>query len=173
MRSEKTHLVGYISELMQDSTFLYFISYKGLSVKDFSDFRDQVAGQQGSCHVLKNRLIKKAAEFSKMDELAATELKETTAMISGSGDPGVLAKIINDFGKSNEFVAIKLGYFEGDMLSADDVKVIAELPAKEVLQAQLLGTLQAPARDFVSVLNAKATTILNVINAYKDKLENN
>lgn len=173
MRSEKTHLVGYISELMQDSTFLYFISYKGLSVKDFSDFRDQVVGQQGSCHVLKNRLIKKAAEFSKMDELAAAELKETTAMISGSGDPGVLAKIINDFGKSNEFVAIKLGYFEGDMLSADDVKVIAELPAKEVLQAQLLGTLQAPARDFVSVLNAKATTILNVINAYKDKLENN
>ncbi len=173
MRSEKTHLVGYISELMQDSTFLYFISYKGLSVKDFSDFRNQIAGQQGSCHVLKNRLIKKAAELSKMSELATAELKETTAMISGSGDPGGLAKIINDFGKSNEFVAIKLGYFDGDMLSAADVKAIAELPSKEVLQAQLLGTLQAPARDFVSVLNAKATTILNVINAYKDKLENN
>ncbi|MCF6176726.1 MAG: 50S ribosomal protein L10 [Victivallaceae bacterium] len=173
MRSEKTHLVGYIGDLMQNSTFLYFVSYKGLSVKDFSDFRNQIAGQQGSCHVLKNRLIKKAAEFSEMSELAAAELKETTAMVSGNGDPGVLAKIINDFGKSNEFVAIKLGYFEGDMLSADDVKAIAELPSKEVLQAMLLGTFQAPARDFVSVLNAKATTILNVINAYKDKLENN
>ncbi|MCF6238421.1 MAG: 50S ribosomal protein L10 [Candidatus Marinimicrobia bacterium] len=173
MRSEKTHLVEYIGELMENSTFLYFISYKGLSVKDFSDFRDQIAGQQGSCHVLKNRLIKKAAELKQVSDLANVELKDTTAMISGSGDPSVVAKIINDFGKSNEFVTIKLGMFEGDMLSADDVKEIAELPSKAVLQAQLLGVLQAPARDFVSVLNAKTTSILNVINAYKDKLENN
>lgn len=173
MRSEKTHLVGYISELMENSTFLYFVSYKGLSVKDFSDFRNQIAGQHGICHVLKNRLIKKAAELSQVSDLATTELKETTAMISGNGDPCALAKIINDFGKVNNFVAIKLGVVEGNMLSADDVKTLAELPSKEILQAQLLGVLQAPARDFVRVLNAKATSILNVINAYKEKLENN
>ena len=74
--------------------------------------------------------------------------------------------------KKNDAVAPKGGYFEGVALSVSDVNDIAALPPKEVLQAQLLGVLQAPARDFVSLLNAKAATILNVLNAYKEKLEN-
>lgn len=173
MRSEKIHLVEYIGDVMKSSEFLYFISYKGLSVKHFSELRNKIAQVEGQCHVLKNRLIQKAAELGEIAGLGDFELKETTAMVSGSGDPSAVAKIISDFGKSNEQVAVKGGYFEGALLSVDDVKAIAELPPKEVLQAQLLGVLQAPARNFVSVLNAKAATILNVLNAYKDKLENN
>ncbi|QSH39998.1 50S ribosomal protein L10 [Lentisphaerota bacterium ZTH] len=173
MRSEKTHLVNYIGGLLKDSDYVYFVSYKGLDVKQFSDFRSQLADKEAQCHVLKNRLIKKAAELFEIEDLASFELKDTTALISGSGDPGAVAKVIKDFGKEHEAVAAKGGYFEGAVLSEQDVCEIAALPAKEVLQAQLLGVLQAPARDFVSVLNAKAATILNVLNAYKDKIENN
>lgn len=173
MRSEKTHIVNYIGTLIKDSSFVYFVSYKGLNVKSFSDFRSQLAGQSAECHVLKNRLIKKAAELFEIDGLRDCELKDTTALICGSGDVGTVAKIIRDFGKSNEAVAAKGGYFEGVLLSCADVDAIASLPSREVLYSQLIGVIQAPARDFVSVLNAKAASILNVLNAYKDKLENN
>ena len=172
MRSEKTHLVNYIGGLLKDSDFVYFVSYKGLDVAEFSDFRNQLASSNAECHVLKNRMIKKAAELFEIDALSDFELKDSTALINGSGDPGAIAKIIKEFGEKNDAVAPKGGYFEGVALSVNDVNDIASLPPKEILQAQLLGVLQAPARDFVSVLNAKAATILNVLNAYKDKLEN-
>ena len=172
MRSEKTHLVNYIGGLLKDSDYVYFVSYKGLNVEEFSNLRSQLAGNNAQCHVLKNRMIKKAAELFELESLTKIELKESTALISGNGDPGAIAKIITEFGDKNKAVAPKGGYFEGVVLSVSDVNDIASLPPKEILQAQLLGVLQAPARDFVCLLNAKAATILNVLNAYKDKLEN-
>ena len=172
MRSEKTHLVNYIGGLLKDSDFVYFVSYKGLNVADFADFRNKLAESNAECHVLKNRMIKKAAELFEVNALSEFELKDSTALISGSGDPGAIAKIITQFGDKNKAVAPKGGYFEGAVLSVNDVNDIASLPPKEILQAQLLGVLQAPARDFACLLNAKAATILNVLNAYKDKLEN-
>ncbi|MDD5697038.1 MAG: 50S ribosomal protein L10 [Victivallaceae bacterium] len=172
MRSEKTHLVNYIGGLLKDSDYVYFVSYQGLSVADFSDFRSRLAGSNAQCRVLKNRLIKKAAELFDLEALAGVELKDSTALISGSGDPGAIAKIITEFGDKNKAVAPKGGYFEGVALSVNEVNEIASLPSKAVLQAQLLGVLQAPARNLVSLLNAKAASILNVLNAYKEKLEN-
>lgn len=171
MRSEKNHLVNYIGGLLKDSDYVYFVSYKGLTVEDFSDFRNKLADSNAECHVLKNRMIKKAAELFDVKALSEFELKDSTALINGSGDPGAIAKIITEFGDKNSAVAPKGGYFEGAVLSVNDVNEIASLPPKKVLQSQLLGVLQAPARDFVCLLNAKAATILNVLNAYKDKLE--
>lgn len=172
MRSEKTHLVNYIGGLLKDSDYVYFVSYKGLNVAEFADFRNKLAESNAECHVLKNRMIKKAAELFEINALSEFELKDSTALISGSGDPGTIAKVITEFSEKNNAVAPKGGYFEGMALSVNDVNDIASLPPKEVLQAQLLGVLQAPARDFVCLLNAKAATILNVLNAYKDKLDN-
>ena len=65
----------------------------------------------------------------------------------------------------------KGGMFEGSALTPAEIADIAALPSKDILQAQLLGVLQAPARNLVSILNNKAASILNVLNAYKDKLE--
>ncbi len=171
MRSEKLHLVNYIGSLLNDSDYVYFISYGGLKVKDMTQLRIQLENVGAKCHVLKNSLIKKAAEATNIDELAQLELTDSTALVCGSGDASVAAKVIVEFGKSFNNVAPKGGYFEGAVLSVSDVDMIASLPSKDVLRAQLLGVLQAPSRDLVSLLNAKAASIINVINAYKDKKE--
>ncbi len=171
MRSEKLHLVNYIGSLISDSDYVYFISYAGLKVKDFSEFRNQLAAVGAECHVLKNTLIRKAGELLKIDVLSTLPLADGTALVCGKGDAGAAAKLIVEFGKKFEQVAPKCGYFEGALLTVSEVNDIAALPPKAVLQAQLLGVLQAPSRNLVSVLNAKAASILNVLNAYKDKLE--
>ncbi len=172
MRNEKVHLVKYIGGLLKDADYVYFVSYKGLTVKAFSDFRSRIAKHNAECHVLKNTLIRKAAELLKLDALANNEMKESTALISGTGDPGVVAKIIAEFSKTNSQMAAKGGFLEGALLTDADVKAIASLPPKEVIYAQLLGLLQAPSRNLVSILNNKAASILNVLNAYKDKIDN-
>ena len=57
------------------------------------------------------------------------------------------------------------------MLTDSEVKAIAALPSKDQLRAQLLGLLVAVPTGLVRVLNAKVSSIVNVINAYKNKLE--
>lgn len=171
MRSEKTYLVNLIGSALTGSDYVYFISYQGLKVKDFSALRNQLADLGGCCHVFKNSMVRKAAELNRLDALQALELVGSTAVVFGKGDPGAVAKVLVDFSKNNEAVTAKGGYFEGALLSPAEVGDIAALPSREVLYAQLLGVLQGPSRNLVSILNNKAASILNVLNAYKDKLE--
>ena len=66
---------------------------------------------------------------------------------------------------------LKGGALDGSVLSAEQVKALADLPSKEVLQSMLLGVLQAPSRNFVSLLANANRQIVNVLAAYRDKLE--
>ena len=171
MRNDQRYIVEYISSLIKDADYVYFISYAGLTVKAFAELRTTLAGLGAECHVLKNTLIRKAGEALSIEGIAQMPLTEGTAMISGKGDAAEAAKAIVTFGKTFNNVAPKGGYFEGEVLSAEAVADIATLPSKPVLQAMLLGVLQAPSRNLVSVLNAKAASILNVLNAYKNKIQ--
>ena len=173
MRTEKTQMVNDIGEIISKSSFLFFVNYKGLKVGDFSELRNRLAKHEAGCHVLKNRLIRKAAELQGIDALAQIKLKDDTAMIYGSGDAGTVAKVISEFFKAHEQLAPKGGFLEGEVLVKEDIDYIAALPSREVLYAQLIGVIQAPARNLVSVLNNKASEIVNVLNNYKSKLEEN
>ena len=171
MRSEKTYLVNQIAAGLTDSDYVYFVSFQGLKVKDFAGLRDQLFNVKANCHVYKNSLIRKAVELNNVEALKDLALAGDVAMVFGKGDPGAVAKVLVEFGKSNEVVQAKGGLFESSLLSPAEIADIAALPSKDILQAQLLGVLQAPARNLVSILNNKAASILNVLNAYKDKLE--
>lgn len=173
MRSEKTFLVKTISDMIGNADYVYFVSYSGLQVKDFTQLRNQLAGAEAHCHVLKNSLIAKAGAELELTGWNTLNLKNDTAMVYGKGDCSAIAKILVEFGKKFDKVKTKGGYLDGAVLSASDVGSLADLPAKPVLQAMLLGVLQAPSRNLVTVLNAKAASIVNVLNAYKNKCEEN
>ena len=175
MRPEKRQMVADIGSLLKSSSYAFFVSYKGLTVKEFSAFRKVLADKQAECHVLSNNLIKKAAEINGMNALASVKLSGDTAVITGQGDAAAVAKAIEEYVKASPkgFMAPKGGVFDGVALTASDFAAIAAMPPKPVLQAQLLGLLQAAPRGLVTVLNAKAASILNVINAYKEKREKN
>ena len=161
MRNEKQFLVKEISEKIGSADYVYFVSFAGLKVKELEDLRKQLAAQSACCHVLKNTLIKKACELLNINGADSIDFTQGTAMVFGKGDCSAVAKLLLEFGKKNDKLAAKGGYMEGEVLSSAQVGSLAELPSKPVLQAMLLG-----------VLNAKAASILNVLNAYKDKVEN-
>ncbi|MDD4817901.1 MAG: 50S ribosomal protein L10 [Victivallaceae bacterium] len=173
MRNEKLHLANYIGSVLKDSNFVYFVSYQGLAVKDIAELRNKLAVLGASCRVLKNALIAKSAEISGVSALAGVTFTGGTAVVFGSGDASAVAKCLADFGKAHEQLKAKAGMMDGALLTVADISAIAELPSKDVMRAMLLGVLQAPSRNLVSLLNAKAATILNVLNAYKDKIDTN
>ena len=172
MRIEKSQIVNDIGKIIENSSFLFMVSYKGLKVKEFDTLRISLDQVQAKCHILKNSLILKAAELKNIDDLAAMELIGDTALISGAGDPGAVAKSLSEFAKKHKVVSFKGGYLEGSVLSGVDVESISKLPPREILLAQLLGTLEAPARSLASLLNTKLSSIVYVINSYKEKLSN-
>ena len=171
-RSEKIQMFDDVAKLLVGADYVYFVTYKGLSNKDFTAFRNNLAKCEAECHVLKNRLIRKVAEANGMDSLAGLKLTGDTAVVVGKGDAGQVAKAIEEFMKSTkEVMAPKAGFYDGALLSKEDVLAIAALPSKDALRAQLLGLLNAVPTGLVRVLNAKVSSIVNVVNAYKNKLE--
>ena len=171
-RSEKIQMFDDVAKLLVGADYVYFVSYKGLKNKEMTAFRVELAKNEAECHVLKNRLIRKVAEANGMDALAGLKLTGDTAVIVGKGDAGQVAKSISTFMKSSkEVLAPKAGFYDGALLSKQDVLAIAALPSKDALRAQLLGLLNAVPTGLVRVLNAKVSSIVNVVNAYKNKLE--
>lgn len=113
MRNEKHFLVKQISDMIGNADYVYFISFAGLTVKDFSELRNQLAAQNAVCHVLKNTLIRKAGEALKIEGLETIDFTQGTALVAGKGDCSAAAKVLAEFGKKNDKVAAKGGYMDG------------------------------------------------------------
>ena len=94
MRQERIQLGQDVAALLTGSDYLFFVTYKGLKVKDVDSFKKQLAPLGAECHVLKNRFITKMAELNGLTALAEFKLTGDTAMISGKGDAGPVAKAI-------------------------------------------------------------------------------
>lgn len=170
MRAEKVQLVNDIGGMIANADFVFFISYKGLKVGDFSQLRNNLVRQDAECHVLRNRLIKKAAELRGVKGLAEFDLTGDTAIITGKGDPSEIAKVLTAFSKNFGVVSPKGGFWEGSLLNGKDIKDIASLPSREILQSQLLGVLETPLRNIAGIFYAKLSELVNVLNAYTGKI---
>lgn len=172
MRSERVQLGQYITELVGGAEFIFLITYKGLTVAQFTAFRNACIELDANCHVLKNTYIRFGLTQNGVDVPEDNALSGDTAMVYGCGDAAAVAKLIQKSAKELAPITLKGGVLDGAYLSADDAKAVADLPHIDVLRAQVLGLLQAPTRNLVSVLNQKVASIAYVIQAYQHKLEN-
>jgi large subunit ribosomal protein L10 len=92
-----------------------------------------------------------------------------TALITGSGDVAEVVKALKDFIKEKELPIIKMGTLDGVFLEKAQVEALANLPSKPVLYAQLLGLIQAPARNLVTLINQAVAQVPTVLKAVEDK----
>ena len=110
MRAEKSSMVNELAGLIDGRSAVLF-SYQGLTANVFNSFRAKVAGEgiNGSCHVVPNKLLKKAAGQVGLDALANVELSGDTAMASGV-DAVSLVRAVKDFaaGEGKDKVKIDL-----------------------------------------------------------------
>jgi len=101
-----------------------------------------------------------------------SELEGPVAIAFGYDDLSLPSKLINEWLRATRLkLDVKGGLVEGRVFSPDQVKQLADLPSRESLIAQLMGTLQSPVSQLVGIMQTPLQQLLGVLNAYKTKLE--
>lgn len=170
-KTDKKELVTALSDEIKSANALFLANYKGLTFPQITAVRASIKGQGSDFKVVKNTLLKIALhnnEITALDEY----LKEPTTIAIVNGDVAAIAKEFKKFAKSYDKFEIKCGYLEGNSLTAKDVNTLADLPSREELLAKMLGSINAPVVNFVSLLANIPRSLLNVLNAVKDKKQN-
>ena len=169
MKEQKSIMIEHLLQKVNTSPFLFVVDYGGLTVDKFEELRKRLRGAGAEVHVYKNNLLKKAAERAQLPGELTAVLAGQTAVVTGARDVCAAAKVMKTFAAEFEKPKMKAGVLDGKYLSADGIKVLADLPAREVLLAQLLGVLQAPAGHLVRLLNEPAASLARVLKARGEK----
>ena len=155
--SEKQAIVAQLADKLKNAASGVLVDYKGITVAEDTALRSELRKNEVDYAVVKNTLVRFALEEADLKELDGV-LHGTTSLAISNSDPIAPMRVVNKFAKSlgdNRFT-IKAGFMEGRVLSLGEIAALAELPSKEVLQAQVLGTMLAPITSLAIVIKAIA-----------------
>ena len=146
--------VAHVAEVLSNAATGVLIDYRGLTVEEDTKLRNDLRAAGVKYFVIKNTLLRLAANQVGLEELDSI-LHGPTAL-AVSEDPVAPAKILFDFAKGNDKVEIKSGFMDGKVMSMDELTTLAKTPSKETLIAKLMGSLNAPVSNLVRLLNTIA-----------------
>ena len=169
-RPEKVAAVEGLEQRLKASSVIILTDYRGLSVDEIGALRGRLRDADVEYRVTKNTLLALAAERCGLHSLSAY-LNGPTAAVFGKDDPGVAARLLQDFIRQYRKLEIKGAVIDGEALDADAVRLLATLPSRAEMQARAIATIQAPLRSIVTVLNSSASALVYVIEAYRSRRE--
>lgn len=168
-RAEKVERVAQIKERIGASDAILLTEYRGLTVSDISELRHSLAEGGASFAVVKNTLMRRAAEDSAMTELGSL-LEGPTAVAFVEGDPVAAAKKVVEAIKRFPALVLKGGFMDGRMLSAAEAKALADLESREVMLSKVAGLMKGEMSRAASMFQAAQSTFLSLLAAYQEKL---
>src|SRR3954470_177379 len=154
MRAEKQYLITEVETHLKKSDYVILANFSKVTVSDVADLRKKLAAEKAEFHVVKNSSLRVAAKALGLPEFDASLAGPTAVIVGGKNSAGV-AKILKQFFDEKQKLEIKIGVLDKKIISADDLKKIAELPSFDALRSQFLGLLKSNAAAFVRVLDAK------------------
>ena len=155
--SEKQAVVAALTEQLKNASSGVLVDYKGITVAEDTALRTELRQNEVQYGVVKNTLVRFALNNVGLEGLDDV-LNGTTSLATSAGDPIAPMRVVNKYAKQlgeGKFT-IKGGFMDGKVLSLDEIMALAELPAKDVLQAQALGMMLAPITSLAIVLKAIA-----------------
>ena len=152
-KDQKAAVVDELSEEIRSADTIFAFDYRGISVADAAELRNRLRQSETRFRVVKNSLTERATDKAGADALKPL-LEGPTALAFVAGDAALAAKALNDAARAYGTLEFKGGMMSGSALTAEDIRSIARLPAREVLNAQLVGTIAAPISGLVRTLNA-------------------
>jgi large subunit ribosomal protein L10 len=152
-REEKTAVVEEIAGQLSAAEAVFAIDYRGLTVTQAAELREKLRDAGAVLRVVKNSLTERAADKAGVEPLKSL-LEGPTALALVQGDAALAAKALNDTARTLRLLEFKGGLLDGNALTADEVRAIARLPAREVLHGQLVGVVAAPISGLARTLNA-------------------
>jgi ribosomal protein L10 len=159
---EKVTAVEDLKSRLDGVKTVVLTEYRGLTVQQLSDLRKQLRGVSAQYKVVKNRLARLAIASSPLGGLG-THLKGPTGFIISKEDPVAVAKALHTFARTNQALAIKAGFVEGQVLPPAELRALADLPSREALRAQVVGAIQGGLSMLVGLLTAPQRELVYIL----------
>ena len=169
-KAEKAATVADITARLKASSTAVLADYRGMTVGQTRELRSKLRGGGIEMVVVKNTLARRAARAAGYEPLSA-ELVGPVAMLFAVDDVSAPARILNEYIRANRKMVIKAGLLEGQVIKADAVTELADLPSREVLLSRLLGAMQAPLGNLASVLQAPVVKLARTLDALRSQKE--
>lgn len=167
-RVSKDSIIKEIEKELKSRDTFFIARHDAVPATNIDKLRAKLRASNTRYFVFKNTLGQKALERNNMKELSEF-IHGACGIAFSSGDPAHSSKALMEFAKENENFKVQAGYLSGKLMSADQVKVLASLPPREVLLARVVGQIQAPISGFVNVLAGTLRSLVTVIDAIQKK----
>jgi len=164
-REQKRDIVVKIADRMKKMKGAAFSSVSGFTMPQADKLRAKAAEKNVEVFIAKKTLLTIAAKDAGITGVEATDLSGSILTAVSYSDEVSAAKVLKDFVKENEAFALQAGVLEGKLIAKDEVKRLADLPSKEQLLGQLVGTLNASISGFVNVLAGNLRGLVTVLDA--------
>jgi large subunit ribosomal protein L10 len=159
----KTELEGQF----QKAGALFTASYSRMTVEELSALRRELRNANAEFKIVKNTLAKKALEDSPLAALSQ-HMKGQTGVVFAHGDVAAAAKIFTEAAKKFENLKVTGGFMDSSVLSEAAIQQLASLPSREVLIAKILGSLVAPHKGILGVMQGVPRAMVYVLNQIKE-----
>ncbi len=163
--------VNELTDTFKSAQCVAVTDYAGLTVEKATLLRSELRKKNIRYIVAKNTLMKIAAKEAGINGLD-NYLTGPTAVALGQEDPGAMAKILFDFGKTNQKPQIRAIYIDGVVYGGADSERIAKLPGRDQLIAMVVGSVTAPLSGFVGTLDGIVRKFVGTLDAMKEKMAN-
>lgn len=150
------------------SSAVFLAQYSGLTVEDLTALRRELRAVNAEFHVVKNTIAKKAIE-GRDEAVLAPSFKNQLGVVFAKGDVAAAAKIVTETAKKNEKLKVVSGYMEKSLIDVKGVQALASLPSREVLLSKIIGSLVAPHRGLLGVMQGVPRALVSVINQIKEQ----
>src|SRR3984957_6495431 len=167
-KEQKTAVVENLAGTFKKATIALVSEYRGMSVAETTEMRRKVRAVRGELRVGKNTLVRRALKDSGYSSLE-DKLGGPVGLIISTEDPVEIAKTVIGFKDLGEKFKLRGGVVDGLPVTVAEIQALATLPPKEVIYAQLLGLLQAPATQLVRLLNEPGSLLARVVDAIGKK----
>lgn len=167
-KTAKVKVVEEVQEKIKRSNATFIAEYKGIKAVSMNEFRKTMRDASIDFKIIRNTLAKRAIAGTDAEALSA-HLKGPLAMAFSYKDAALAAKALVQFAKDQPNLKIRMGTLGSKVISADEIRGLAELPPREVLLGRMLGSMMSPVSGFARVLAGVPTKFLYALNAIKDQ----
>ena len=164
----KNDKVALIKEKIDKAQVAVVSEYTGLSVEEITKLRRELQKEGGDYMVTKKTLAKIAIKGTPYEVLAET-LKGPIAIAFGFTDQVAPAKVLSKFIKDTKKGEIIAAAMDGQLMSAEEAKALANLPSREELYAKMLGCINSPASGIANSVNAVMSSLVRAVAAVRDQ----
>jgi large subunit ribosomal protein L10 len=170
-RPHKEEQVALLTDKLSRAKVAVLTDYRGLTVSQMEDLRGRLRAAEVEFRVVKDTLARRAAVASGHDDFQQS-LAGPIAIAFGYDDLAGPIRLLQEFTRQTRLrLDIVGGLIEGRVMNPGQVRQLADLPSREVLIAQLMGTVQSPISALATALQSPLSQLAGALESYRNQLE--